>query len=131
MDKLKIVVKLVPYFFSAAALLLSWLSYRWSRRLVRIENFLHFGAPEEIDMEIEDLKDRRAADIEAAHRAFRSRKLETESDFGNRGLIKSGALQNAVRNLEEGRDRQIADIERKTQLSIRQLEARKEHLAGL
>lgn len=129
--KMTVVLSIMAILISVASFVFSIISYRRSLRIKKIETFLEFGTPEEIDKRIEYLREDERITREEIERTYAERKRGKAAELSAQGLGQSGIKEKALSDLEEEKKREIQSLERHTQREIERLELKKSQIKNL
>ncbi len=112
---------------SIIALWLSIISFIQSQKIKKIENYLNYGSPKEIELKISHLNEKLKAALAEIEREFKNKIREADIDFARRNI--SGGVQISKMNeLDDVKKRRIEKLKSEINKEIELLNLRKEHI---
>ena len=125
------VIEIAGIVIGAVALFFSVWSFFRSRRIQKIVNYLQFGTPEKIDLEIAHAQRRSRMRIREITERTKRDVERTKEDFGRRGLYDSGPMKAEIKKIREGCNNSISEVREDTEHNIRLLQMKAKELLGL
>ena len=122
-------LNIITILISLGALVFSIISFRKSQKIKRIENYLQFGTPQEIDEELKYLEEKKSGELAEVNRQYEKRKKEINEKFIP--IPYSEAKKKVLQEANDQNERKIEKIESEFNHKANILELKKNNLANL
>lgn len=123
-------MEIVGIIISTIALCLSIISFIRSQKLKKIENYLNYGSPEEIELKISHLKEKLKEDLDEIEREFKNKKREANINFARRN-ISGGPQISKMKELDNEKKRRIEELKSEINKEIELLKLKKKHVSKI
>ena len=125
-----IILSIIAIMISLVSMVLSYKSYKRSGKMKKIESYLQYGAPEEINLQIEHEKQDLEEQLQRIDHKYNRMKKAAETEFARRNMI-GKPLKQMLQKIEHEEMEKIKRAQKTTERNIELLELKKSYLEKL
>lgn len=122
-------LNVIAILISLGGLIFLIVSFRKSQKIKRMENYLQFGTPQEIDEELKYLEEKKLEELAEVNRQYEKRKKEIIKEFIS--IPYSEVMKKALQEANDQKESKIEKIEREFNHKANILKLKKNNLANL